>query len=69
MSVSEPLDLEAHGPEVRIHAVMHRLTGAEKRVARALLGSYLPAADRQGPDFIDHILAVSREPLKPFRKH
>lgn len=40
MAVSERSAPEAHSVEARIHERMHRLTAAEKRVARGLLGSY-----------------------------
>ncbi|MDZ4656005.1 MAG: PilN domain-containing protein [Bythopirellula sp.] len=31
----------------------------------AMLGTYLPAGESDAPNFMDHITAVSREPLKP----
>jgi DNA-binding MurR/RpiR family transcriptional regulator len=40
MSVSEPAAAESESVETRVHDVMHRLTAAEKRVARGLLSSY-----------------------------
>ncbi len=40
MSVSDHANAESESVEVRIHDAMHRLTSAEKRVARGLLGSY-----------------------------
>jgi len=30
-----------------------------------LLGTYLAANERESPNFVDHLLAISREPLKP----
>src|SRR5690606_33661070 len=40
MAVSERSAPESLSVEARIHEAMHRLTSAEKRVARGLLGSY-----------------------------
>lgn len=40
MSVSEPAAAESESVETRVHGAMHRLTAAEKRVARGLLSSY-----------------------------
>lgn len=40
MTVSEPTGTDIPSVEARIHDAMHRLTAAEKRVARGLLGSY-----------------------------
>lgn len=40
MNVSERPAGDTESVEVRIHDAMHRLTSAEKRVARSLLGSY-----------------------------
>jgi Tfp pilus assembly protein PilN len=34
-------------------------------VLGALLGTYLPADESDAPNFMDHITAISREPLKP----
>jgi Tfp pilus assembly protein PilN len=31
----------------------------------AMLGTYLPAGESDAPNFMDHIIAVSREPMKP----
>lgn len=34
-------------------------------VLGAMLGTYLPAGESDAPNFMDHITAISREPLKP----